>query len=105
MVKIAGGISAGVPPSWVNTVCDSSWQGAFWERAFGILTFPFDGGHSLFFASIQLQLGRRHSEKRFRTPKGGTTTYAPKSHIIKDNHYVSFKYSAWHDWWHLMTEN
>lgn len=41
MVKIAGGISAGVPPRWVNTVCDSSWQDAFWETAFGILTSRF----------------------------------------------------------------
>lgn len=55
MVKIAGGISAGVPPSWVNAVCDSSWQDAFWEGAFGILTSSSDRGHSLFFALLQLQ--------------------------------------------------
>lgn len=109
MVKIAGGISAGVPPSWVNTVCDSSWQDAFWERAFGILTFPFDRGRRFIFfyflrQYIQLRLGRRRSGKLFKTPKGRNNR-APKSHTIKDNHYVGFQYTAWHVWQHLVADN
>lgn len=41
VVEIAVGISAGVPPRWLNAVCDSSWQEAFWGRAFEMLTFSF----------------------------------------------------------------
>lgn len=35
----------------------------------------------------------------FQKPwKGGTSSYAPKSHIIKDDHYVGFQCTAWRDW-------
>lgn len=44
---------------------------------------------------MQLQLGCAHSGKCFKTPKGEMTSYAQKSHIIKDNHYVGFTDSAW----------
>lgn len=40
-VEIAVGMSAGEPPGWLNTVCDSRWQEAFWGRALEILTFSF----------------------------------------------------------------
>lgn len=62
-MKIADGISAGMSPSCVNTVCDSSWQRAFWERAFGILTFPFKRRLQFIFCQYtQLQRGYPHKQ-------------------------------------------
>lgn len=83
MVKIAGGISTGVPPSWVNAVCDSSWQDPFGKEHLGLWPFPFDRGHSLFFLRqyMQLRLGRHHSGKHFKSPEREEQAVMHQNHI------------------------